>query len=100
LIFFNDQADPAIWDNDKTAERVTRYKGTQTPQGVTFTLPYELVKGRAESDGVAVISSDQPLPANITKFDDGWPARFLEGAKAGRWHADAVWFRVEDRQPG
>ena len=100
LIFFNDQSAPAIWDNEKTAERVARYKGTQTPQGVTFTLPYELVNGRPESDGVAVISSDQPLPANITTFDDGWPQRFMEGAKAGRWHADAVWFRVEDRQPG
>ena len=100
LIFFNDQSGPTIWDNDKTAERVTRYKGTQTPQGVTFTLPYELVNGKPESDGVAVISSDQPLPANITKFDAGWAERFLEGAKAGRWHADAVWFRIEDRQPG
>lgn len=100
LIFFNDQSGPAVWDNEKTAERVARYKGTQTPQGVTFTLPYELVNGRPESDGVAVISSDQPLPANITTFDAGWPQRFMEGAKAGRWHADAVWFRVEDRQPG
>lgn len=100
LIFFSDQGAPTIWDNDKTAERVARYKGTQTPQGVTFTLPYELLNGRTSSEGVAVISSDQPLPANITTFDASWPQRFMEGAKAGRWHADAVWFRVEDRQPG
>jgi serine/threonine-protein kinase len=100
LVFLSDQADPQIFDSAKTRSSVERYKGTQTPDGLAFTLPWTLVNGRPENAGIAVISSDQPLPANISTYDAGWPQRFLEGAKAGRWKADAVWFRVEDRVPG
>lgn len=100
LVFIHDQYEPVIWDRQMTNSVVAKYKGTQTAEGISFTLPFTLTGGRPESDGVIAISSDAPLPKDITTFDAGWPARLRDGAKAGRWQVDAVWFRVEDRQPG
>lgn len=100
LVVLSDQAAPDIKNTQKTIDFVDSYKGTKSADSLAFTLPWKLLDGKPENAGIAVISSDQPLPANITTFDSGWPQRFLEGAKAGRWKADAVWFRVEDRVPG
>ncbi len=99
LVFLSNLAEPQILNGDKAREFVRLYKGTEAPGSIAVTLPFGNVKA-SENAGIAVISSDQPLPANITTYDAGWPQRFMEGAKAGRWKTDAVWFRVEDRQPG
>jgi serine/threonine-protein kinase len=99
LVLLSNLAAPQVLSGEKTRELVRLYKGTEAPGTFAVTLPFGDVKA-SENAGIAVISSDQPLPANITTYDAGWPQRFLEGAKAGRWKADAVWFRVEDRQPG
>lgn len=100
LMFFSDLGAPVIYDSERTRKFIADLKGTQTTQGTTFNFPLGLNGGRPENGGVVVISSDAPLPANITTYDAAWPQRFREGAKAGRWKADAVWFRVENRQPG
>lgn len=99
LVLLSNLAPPQVLSGEKARELVQRYKGTEAPGSFAVTLPFGDVKA-TENAGIAVISSDQPLPANITTYDAGWPQRFMEGAKAGRWKTDAVWFRVEDRQPG
>ena len=100
LVFVYDKGDPEVMDSKTTRELVARYKGTMTADGVSFALPYLLSHSGQENVGVVAVSSDSPLPRDITTYDAGWPQRFREGAKAGKWTVDAVWFQVADRQPG
>ena len=79
--------------------------GDARPTGFEVNYPAELVDGRERA--LIVITSPNPLPANIintasgqtTKFDEAWARNFLQGASANGWKVDAVWFTVENRQP-
>lgn len=93
-------------DRAETNMYVEFILGDARPSGFEVNYPAELVDGRER--GLIVITSPNPLPSSIintvsgqkTKFDEAWAREFLQGASANGWKVDAVWFTVEDRQPG
>ena len=87
-------------NSQDTAEFVGLLKGDFTDDGLSFTNPIEVTNPQPTGTGYILITSPAPLPENMFSFDAGWPERFREGARSQGWAADAMWFTVEDRQPG
>lgn len=93
-------------DRAETNMYVQFILGDARPNGFEVNYPAELADGRER--GLIVITSPDPLPTSIINttpgqnkdFDEGWAQQFLEGARTNGWKVDAVWFTVEDRQPG
>ena len=93
-------------DRSETNEYIKFLQGDATASGFQVNYPAELSDGRER--GLIVVTSPQPLPKSLIntaagqnpEFDEGWANDFSQGARANGWKVDAVWFTVEDRQPG
>ena len=96
----DDGVTPISRDPAETEIFVTTFKGDVAPDGFSVTYPYPVEKPEPTGLGFIVVASPNPLPGDMFTFDASWPERFRKGAQNQGWTADAMWFSVEDRQPG